>query len=110
MPAPRIELWTRVRTWEEQTLPGCLTSVRGVSGLKQDSPRSIWAGDSVLAATSSFPQKINVTCFKSDEQGLFILVSGSFTDLHKYTERSEGSGTEKGRRMDLSETQWGRRM
>lgn len=34
---------------------------------------------------------------------LFILVSGSFTDLHKYTERSEGSGTEKGRRMDLSE-------
>lgn len=45
---------------------------------------------------------------------LFILVSGSFTDLHKYTERSEGSGTQKGRRMDLSkggaETQWCRRI
>lgn len=56
-----------------------------------------------MAATTSSPQKINVTCFKSDEKGLFILVSESFTDIHKYTERSEGSGTEKGRRMDGSE-------
>lgn len=48
-------------------------------------------------------KKINVTCFKNHEKGLFILVSGSFTDLHKYTKRSEGSGTEKGRRTGLPE-------
>lgn len=55
-------------------------------------------------------KKINVTCFKNHEKRLFILISGSFTDLHKYTERSEGSGSEKGRRMGLSEAeaQWGR--
>lgn len=70
-------------------LPGSLTFVCGVSGSKQDSPRSTVAGDSVVAATTSSPQKISVTCFKSDEKGPFILVLVSFTDLHKYTERSE---------------------